>query len=131
MARTVDDVSMQPTSHRLWPLVAAAVAALALTACGGDDARQSTPAATVHMTEFSYSPAELTVPKNSTINVVNDGTVVHTWIVKGAGVGTAGVPPHQSILVDLKDVAPGTYTVYCDQPGHTEQGQSGKLTITG
>jgi len=111
-------------------LVVAAVAVVVLTACGGDDAARTAPTATVHMGEFFYRPAELTVARNSALTVVNDGAVVHTWIVKGAGVGTAGLAPGQSIIVDLRGIEPGTYTVFCDQPGHTMSGQSGTLTIT-
>lgn len=107
-----------------------AVLALALGGCGGDDTKLTAPTATVHMGEFFYKPSDLTVARNSAVTIVNDGTVVHTWIVKGAGVGTAGVAPGGSIIVDLKGIAPGTYTVYCDQPGHTQAGQGGTLTIT-
>jgi len=118
--------------HARHLVVAILVAALglALGACGGDDQKLTAPTATVHMGEFFYKPAELTVARNSAITVVNDGTVVHTWIVKGAGVGTAEMRPGASIIVDLKGIAPGTYMVYCDQPGHTQSGQSGMLTIT-
>lgn len=89
-----------------------------------------TPAATVRMGEFFYRPAELTVPAKSKIEIVNDGAVVHTWILKEAGMGTASVRPGQTVIVDLADVRPGSYTIYCDQPGHTQGGQAGKLTVT-
>lgn len=84
---------------------------------------------TVRMADFSYSPAELTVPRNAKVSLVNEGAVGHSWILKGAGVGTALVRPGQTVVLDFKDVPPGVYTVYCDQPGHTQSGQSGRLTI--
>jgi plastocyanin len=90
--------------------------AFALSACGGDDAQVATPAGTVSMGDFWFKPADV--------------TVVHNWIVRGAGVGTAELKPGQSIIVSLKGIKPGTYTVYCDQPGHVEAGQVGTLTIT-
>lgn len=103
---------------------------LALSACGGDDRTIASPGVTVHLGEFFYQPAELTVPRNAAVNVVNDGAVGHSWILKGAGVGTAEVRPGESIIVDLRGVAPGTYAVYCDQVGHTQAGQAGMLTIS-
>lgn len=105
------------------------VATLALPACGGDDKPVATPANTVRMGEFYYRPAELTVPKNAILTIVNEGAVAHSWIIQGAGVGTTAMAPGQSIIVDLRDIKPGTYTVYCDQAGHTQAGQTGKLTI--
>ena len=105
------------------------VAAFALSACGGDDRPSAAPANTVRMGEFWYKPAEFTVPQNAIVNIVNDGAVAHSWILKGAGVGTTAIGPGQSIIVDLRGIKPGTYTIFCDEAGHTEAGQTGKLTI--
>lgn len=105
------------------------VAAVALSACGGDDAPNATPATTVSMGDFWYQPAEFTVPAGAIVNIVNNGAVAHSWILKGAGVGTTAIAPGQSIIVDLRGIKPGTYTIFCDQAGHTEAGQTGRLTI--
>ena len=105
------------------------VAALALPACGEDDKPNATPANTVEMGEFWYKPAEFTVQADAIVNVVNVGAVAHSWILKGAGVGTTAIAPGQSIIVDLRGIKPGTYTIFCDQAGHTEAGQTGRLTI--
>ena len=108
--------------------VTLALAAVALSACGGDDKPNAT-AHTVEMGDFWYKPAEFTVPRDAVVNVVNVGAVAHSWILQGAGVGTVAIAPGKSILVDLRDIKPGTYRIFCDQAGHTEAGQSGKLTI--
>ncbi len=105
------------------------VAALALSACGGDDKPNATPATTVRMGDFWYEPAEFSVPQDAIVNIVNDGAVAHSWILKGAGVGTTAIAPGQSIIVDLRGIKAGSYTIFCDQPGHTEAGQTGRLTI--
>ena len=102
---------------------------LAMSACGGDDTPSATPANTVIMGEFYYKPAEFSVPRNAIVKIVNEGSVAHSWIIQGAGVGTTAIAPGQSIIVDLRDIKPGTYTVYCDQAGHTQAGQAGNLTI--
>ncbi|HVL07392.1 MAG TPA: cupredoxin domain-containing protein [Acidimicrobiales bacterium] len=105
------------------------VAALALSACGGDDQPHAVPANTVEMGDFWYKPAEFTVPPDAIVNIVNVGAVAHSWILQGAGVGTAAIAPGKSIIVDLRGIKPGTYTIYCDEAGHTQAGQTGKLTI--
>ena len=105
-------------------------ALLALGACGGDDEQVGAPALTVRMGDMFFDPAGVTVPAGAEVRVVNEGAVVHNWIVRGAGVGTAEVRPGQSIIVSLRGIKAGTYTVYCDQLGHVEAGQVGTLTIT-
>lgn len=105
------------------------VSALVLSGCGGDDTPNATPATTVSMGDFWYRPAEFTVPAGAIVNIVNDGAVAHSWILKGAGVGTTAIAPGQSIIVDLRGIKPGIYTIFCDQAGHTEAGQTGTLTI--
>lgn len=121
---------MRPRKPRFLAVLALVGLTFALTACGGDDAQVSTPAGTVTMGEFWFKPADLTVAAGSEVTVRNDGAVIHNWIVRGAGVGTAELKPGQSIIVSLKGIKAGTYTVYCDQPGHVEAGQVGTLTIT-
>jgi plastocyanin len=109
--------------------VLVALGATTLYACGGDDKPAAAPANTVMMGEFYYKPADVTVPRNAIVEIVNEGAVAHSWIIQGAGVGTTAIARGQSIIVDLRDIKPGTYTVYCDQAGHTQAGQTGKLTI--
>lgn len=118
----------RPPLARFLALLALLLLVALITGSCREDETDVDPA-TVSMGEFWFRPAELTVPRNAKVTVVNDGAVVHTWIVKGAGVGTANVRPGQSAVLDLEDIQPGAYTVYCDQPGHTEAGQSGRLTI--
>jgi uncharacterized cupredoxin-like copper-binding protein len=60
---------------------------------------------------------------------VNEGTVAHSRIIRAAGVGTTAIAPGQSVIVDLRGITAATYTVYCDQAGHIQAGETGKLTI--
>ena len=108
----------------LW---AGAVATIALPACGSDP---SGPAATVAMREYSYDPVDLSIPRDSKVLIVNEGTEVHNWIIKEAGVGTAALRPGTRFVLDLKGVKPGRYIVYCDQAGHAQLGQTGTVTIS-
>jgi plastocyanin len=108
------------------------VAGLILAAgCGGSSpAAHPGAASTVHMAEYSYTPGVVTVAANTKLTVINDGTLIHTYILRGIGRGTADVQPGKRATLDLAGVAPGTYQAFCDQPGHTEKGQSGTITIT-
>jgi plastocyanin len=102
-----------------------------IAGCGGtSSAAHPSAATTVQMAEYSYTPADLTVPLNTKLTVINRGTLTHTYILRGIGRGTADVQAGQRVTLDLAGVAPGTYHVFCDQVGHTEKGQSGLITIT-
>ena len=112
-------------------LAAVALTVIGLSACASTATRGVEAQATVHMTEFSYTPQTLTVPPNAKVKVQNDGKVVHNWIIKGMGVGTADVQPGASQTLNLAGIPQGTYAVYCDQPGHSAAGQTGTLVIRG
>ncbi|MGH9276534.1 MAG: cupredoxin domain-containing protein [Acidimicrobiales bacterium] len=84
---------------------------------------------TVRVGEYFFAPSVVTVPRNSNIAFVNEGQIVHSWVVEAAGVGTPGVRPGESFVLTLNRVPAGTYTVYCDQAGHTQAGQRGTLKI--
>jgi plastocyanin len=113
-------------------LVNLVVASLLLAGgCGGaSPAAHPSAATTVNMAEYSYAPAELSVPANTKLTVINDGKLTHTYILRGIGRGTADVLPGKRAVLDLAGVAPGTYHVFCDQPGHAANGQTGTITIT-
>ena len=68
------------------------------------------------MGDFNYRPADLTVGRHSEVRVVNEGAVIHNWIVRGGGVGTAELRPGRSIIVDLRGIRPGTYIVFSTSP---------------
>jgi plastocyanin len=112
-------------------VAALVVSLVAVTGCGGSSpAANPSAASSVHMAEYSYTPAALTVPHDTKLTVFNDGALIHTYILQSIGRGTADVQPGKRATLDLAGVAPGTYHVFCDQPGHTANGQSGTITIT-
>ena len=122
-------MTMHLRIRSLLVVVLVGISATALSACGGDDKPNATPADTVEMGDFWYKPAEFTVQPDAVVNIVNVGAVAHSWILQGAGVGTTAIAPGESIIVDLRGIKAGTYTIFCDQAGHTQAGQTGKLTI--
>lgn len=131
--------------------------ALALGACGGDDADPEatdpgTPAATgtdpaASVTacpddpagdnilaveasdEFAYVPAELEASAGEvTIDFDNPGLTMHSFVIEGTDVGMLAQSGGGCTATVTLD--PGTYTVYCDVVGHRDAGMETTLTVT-
>lgn len=122
---------------------------LVLAACGGSSGGSgggSSNAIDVTMTDFAFTPNSWTVTANTevTLNIKNDGSVSHTWVLMSKAVTppfsdankadviytSPEIQPGQSQTVTF--TAPGTagdYEVVCDIPGHLEAGMEGKLTV--
>ncbi len=107
-----------------------------VAACGNDTASGSANSApanqatTIQMTEYRFIPADAHVPLNSTLTLVDIGKMAHSYVLRGAGVGTGEVQPGKSRKLILQGVAAGTYQVFCDLPGHEAAGEVGTLTIS-
>ena len=116
-------------------LPAGAVSALAaltftVAACGGSDSGSSAPptipAGAVQVDAvpgLKLDKSEYTATAGSvTIAYVNEDTQRHTLVVKGADGVIIGsklaVNKKNDIDVASYDLAPGTYEIYCDVPGH-------------
>jgi uncharacterized cupredoxin-like copper-binding protein len=99
------------------------------------DAKNAAPAGaasslvTVHLTEFSISPAALTVAEGGTLQVMNIGTLAHTLTSKDADLATADIPPGDTAQLVLSGLKPGTYAVICSVAGHEAAGMKGTLEI--
>ena len=134
-----------------------AVASLSLIpiACGGDDDNDEGAEATqieATMEEFHFTPVEWTVPAGEevTIELTNDGTVVHEWVILQQGVtitAEAELPEtEEELLADFvyweDEVKPGetktvtftapeagSYQVICAIAGHFGAGMTGTLTV--
>jgi plastocyanin len=148
---------MNCRSMRRWSgLAVAATVTLALSACGDGDGRGSArssgePAAAalaaagtapsapgaggseveVVAKDIAFESTEITVGAAPTkITLRNDGAIPHSLVIAGAPnfekleVATNGASDSAML-----DVAPGTYTAYCDQPGHRAAGMEIKLNV--
>ena len=110
-------------------------------ASGGDAAGAEKPAAAVESTgasstdvlakDIAFEPKELSAPAGPIkLTLKNEGVIIHTLVFDA-------VPNFSKLEVATKgatdagtlDVKPGTYTFYCDQPGHRSAGMEGKLTV--
>ncbi len=113
-----------------------------LSACGS-----SLTSLNVKMTDFSYSPMQLSVAagKEISLNITNDGKIKHEFVIMKSG-QTVGddfgpedeeniyweveVEPGQSKQVSFTaPAAPGDYQVVCGTPGHFKAGMKMSLTV--
>lgn len=97
------------------------VAAAPAADAGGTDSLD------VSLEDFAINPDELTVAAGSTLNLTNDGAVVHNLAIDG--VASEMLDPAGSGELDLSELEPGTYTMICEVPGHEEAGMKGTITI--
>ncbi len=88
--------------------------------------------ASVAIKEWKMDPATLTVPAGSrlVLTVRNDGDSPHHFVIPALGLHLENLAPGASKTVELNADKAGTYTYFCDIPGHAQLGQQGMLTIT-
>lgn len=117
----------------LW-MVVGLVAALALTACGGGGATGPEPLDVTIQTDntFIFGVTTLSAQAGQTINVTleNSGALEHTFLIDELGVNSGTVAGGQSGTISFTPNTAGTYTFYCNVPGHKEGGMTGTLTVT-
>ena len=122
----------------LFTLAGAAALTITLTACGDTGADSDgaaggcTPASsvTVHAQDAlkfdakSYDAAAGCIE----ITYTNDGSLAHTLVMKGQRDFkklSIGDTDKETITLE-----PGTYTLYCDIPGHEAAGMEAELTVS-
>lgn len=106
-----------------------AVAALLLTACGG----QATPEPlniTIRAKDIAYDVTTINAKVGQTVNVtyINEGALDHTFLIDGL-VTEQKAAPGQTIHFSFTPTTAGTFTYYCNVAGHKEAGMLGTLTV--
>jgi len=119
-------------------LPVAAVVAIALGSCGGDDgAGDAAPedrgnggvevvARDIELGESEYD----TTAGDVQLHYVNEGSIAHTLLiddVDGFKLEVTGNGDEDQGSVELEA---GTYTLYCDVPGHREAGMEATLQVS-
>lgn len=118
---------------------------LILTACGGGNSAKTSYRVT--LTDFAYTPNELTVPAGEEISIdaANTGAVIHNFIIMNLGTSAGTeftaeddanvywkleVPAGGSTTATFTaPTEPGEYEIVCSTPGHLQAGMIGKLTV--
>jgi plastocyanin len=112
--------------------VALTISLVALVISHDDEAAGVTTTGPVHvsLSEFAIAPAAITVPQGGSLHVQNDGATAHNLSIVDQDLKTADIPAGSSEELDVASLAPGTYDVLCEIPGHADSGMTGTLTVT-
>jgi len=116
-------------------VAAATLFALPLAACGGSSAAGGADVANadlkVHAQDsLKFDKSDYSVHGGDiTIGYIDDGSLQHTLVIDGHGGFKLTVNSGESKAGKV-NLAPGTYTIYCDVPTHREAGMQATLTVT-
>ncbi len=107
---------------------------LVLVGCGDDDSSSSgEPADLLVKAEgsLSFDKDAYTVSSGSaTIELKNDDSQLHTLLIEDVGGFKLKVTGKGDSDRGTADLEPGTYTIYCDVPGHRSAGMEADLTVS-
>jgi plastocyanin len=89
----------------------------------------------VTLTEFKFDPSTIPVAHGKVVfYLVNGGTVSHDMIIHDTTnhrvAGSGLISPGDTFVFTVDNLPAGTYTFFCDQPGHEASGMKGTLTAT-
>ncbi len=118
--------------------LAAAIAAVAIlvAGCGGSGGSgQPAGSIKVTLTEFKFDPSTISAPSGKVVfYLVNGGTTSHDLIIRDSSNnrvdGSELISAGDTFVFTVNSIPAGTYTVFCDQPGHEASGMKATLTIT-
>jgi plastocyanin len=89
------------------------------------------------MTEFKFDPSTVSAPSGKVVFfLVNSGSTSHDLIIRDSsgnrvsGAASELVSAGDSFVFTVSNIAAGSYTFFCDQPGHEASGMKGTLTVT-
>ena len=115
----------------------ALAAGVLLGACGGGGGAAAQPAGSVKvtMTEYKFDPSTISAGAGKVVFfLVNGGTTSHDMIIRDSGgsrmAGSELVSAGDTFVFTVDNIAAGTYTYFCDQPGHEQSGMKGTLTVS-
>ncbi|WP_334143958.1 multicopper oxidase domain-containing protein [Rhabdothermincola sp.] len=128
-----DDRSMFSLFASLLSVAAFLLAAIGIVVVVNKDEGGATtakaPPVPVTISEFKIAPASISVGIGGSLLVTNGGSQVHNLEIVG-GPKTRDLAPGASQELDLSSLAPGTYDVLCNIPGHADAGMKGTLTVS-
>lgn len=103
-------------------LLAALTIGLAVLLLGSQAANSAQKPSTVHITDFAFKPAELTVHTGDTVVFQNDDSVTHN--VMGEGLNSGDIEGGKSWTYTFSKA--GTYTYVCTY----HDGMKGTVTVS-
>lgn len=127
--------------RRLLILAGASAAVMVLAvACGADDRPVTAPRSTepsgggvgvtITAKDISLSPESVRAVAGPVhITYRNEGAIEHTLVIEGVNGFKLHVRAKGDVDRGSVILRPGTYTVYCDIPGHRQGGMHAVLTV--
>jgi uncharacterized cupredoxin-like copper-binding protein len=102
---------------------------------GGSSSAAPAGSTKVTLSEFKFDPSSIDVKAGKvTFFLVNSGGAGHDMVISDSGgkvlAKSALVQPQNSAELTVNDLPAGTYTIYCDLPGHRASGMQGTLTAS-
>ena len=95
-----------------------------------EEAAANKPDLIVEAFDLGFKEKELKIgPGKVTIQEVNTGATAHTLVIDGVPGKKLSVPAHDAKDMATFQIAAGTYTYFCDIPGHRQAGMEGKLIV--
>lgn len=120
--------------RRLAVFAVAVAAVIGVGACGtGQEPAAAGQTIAIVGTEMAFSPAAATVREGShRIEFTNAGAIYHELAVVSPGgdvLAARSIPAGETVTFDVDLDGPHTYRLVCREPGHTEAGMAGTLTV--
>lgn len=92
----------------------------------------SVPTIEVVLTEFRFTPANISIPNEGAIlKLVNNGSAAHTFDVPQLGLSSGEVAAGATKEMKIGKTASGIYDLLCKIPGHSDSGMTGTLAVGG
>jgi manganese oxidase len=90
----------------------------------------ATKSVMVHLSELHIDPPVINAAVGDTLQVMNIGAMTHNLAVDGQTLATPMINPGGAAELRLDGLAPGTYTVFCQVPGHRDGGMHAQLVLS-
>jgi manganese oxidase len=85
---------------------------------------------TIQLSEYQINPGVINAAVGDKLKVMDGGSMTHNLAVDGTPLATSMINPGGAAELTLSGLAPGTYTVYCQVPGHRDAGMHAQLHLT-
>src|SRR5205807_8988046 len=85
--------------------------------------------AMVHLSEFKIEPSSVTIAAGGTLQVMNLGSTTHNLAIKDTALATPMIDAGGTGNLTVSGLSAGTYTLYCQVPGHEQAGMKASLKV--
>jgi uncharacterized cupredoxin-like copper-binding protein len=132
------DLEAYRLSRDTWTILVLALAAIAalagIFAVGvamrdGEGAAVAGETLEADLSEFAIDLSATEVSTPGTLVVRNNGAMVHNVAVRRTDLVSADIKAGETTELDISELEPGVYELYCTIPGHGPSGMTAQLTV--